>query len=868
MAGVYGSMIIPQKARGGALPEYQGGGAPYTPGAGISARLSGEGGRVAAAAVKAAADADASRGAAAANLARAANNAVQIGLKAYGDYESAVAQNAFNQYQQEEMRLRAELGTLQGRNALGDEGVEARLSRWRADARERLGADLGEIGQRMFHRAADNLDAQSDAWATGKVNKENIAFQNSVSEGSILNARNMALENPADEGALARADGIIKAEYERMASRSGWDDAYRDAKYAEARGKLAFDRAAALIDAGDLDAARRAIGGSAAFRNGGHFTGKLPTEYAELADAEARAQGLPPALAMAVMAQESGGRKDAVSRSGARGLMQLMPGTAKALGVNPDDPRENVRGGVTYLKQMLDHYNGNMEHALMAYNWGPGNMDAWLKTGKGMQGQPMPKETREYASGVLGRIGGDTEGATQAGAGGAPSLLTQAQRTQLQGKIDHARREQAQEAGLTTQAFGNHLEYGLEKGDFTAAEKDVTALRGLGFTGEAAELSGRLELARTAHSALNDASDLPLVEQATAVHVQLDSLVTPDNAKAATAMRDNVDRALAQKKAAFIKDPAASVAALPAMQGEMQPQERVQRSMELQARMGMGLAFEPHVLPAEQARQLKAAYDKLDSPASRVAWLGQFANTYGPYARQALHEMQVPEQVVTLLPVLGAMNEKSMGLALSAIEVKDGDIPGLDKDAKQAAVDAAASNRLLKDVLALSRAFPANEDMRRFGQGMETMLTNYVKLGGNLEDFDKAFESAASGECFLMLPRNAGYDVDDVVDATRGVREDLREKLLAGVHADTQQGRIDRANLSGLIDRGVFVSDETGTKVMLIDPQHGRPVLYSDGMPMNFDIAAIVKSRAERKARLRHVAESLDDDMAGLEVES
>lgn len=256
MAGVYGNMIIPQKARGGALPEYQGGGAPYTPGAGISARLSGEGGRVAAAAVKAAADADANRGAAAANLARAANNAVQIGLKAYGDYESAVAQNAFNQYQQEEMRLRAELGTLQGRNALGDEGVEARLSRWRADARERLGADLGEIGQRMFHRAADNLDAQSDAWATGKVNKENIAFQNSVSEGSILNARTMALENPADEGALARADGIIKAEYERMASRSGWDDAYRDAKYAEARGKLLGDAISASLDGDNLGAAQ------------------------------------------------------------------------------------------------------------------------------------------------------------------------------------------------------------------------------------------------------------------------------------------------------------------------------------------------------------------------------------------------------------------------------------------------------------------------------------------------------------------------------------------------------------------------------------------------------------------------------------
>lgn len=468
---------------------------------------------------------------------------------------------------------------------------------------------------------------------------------------------------------------------------------------------------------------------------------------------------------------------------------------------------------------------------------------------------------------IVGEAAKKGEGSVQAG--GASALLPPAELARLQGKIDHARREQAQEAGLTAQAFGNHLEYGLEKGDFTAAEQDVAVLRSLGFAAEAAELSGRLELARTVHAALNDVSDLPLAEQAAAVHAQLDSMVTPDNAKAAMSMRDNVDRALVQKQAAFIKDPAASVAALPSMQGEMPPQERVRRSLELQERMGAGLAFEPRVLPVEQARQLKAAYDKLDAPASRVAWLSELTKTYGPYARQALHEMQVPEQVVTLLPVLGTMNEKSMGLALSALEVKDGDIPGLDKDAKQAAVDAAASNRLLKDVLALSRAFPANEEMRRFGQGMETMLTNYAKLGGNLADFDKAFESAASGECFLMLPRNAGYDVDDVVDATRDVREDLREKLLAGVAAHTQQGRLDHTNLSGLIERGVFVSDETGTRVTLIDPQHGRPVLHSDGTPMSFDIAAIVKSRTERNVRQRYkFAEDGLDALASLEVES
>lgn len=256
MAGVYGNMMIPLKPRGGALPEYQGGGAPYVPGSGMGGRLSGEGARVAAAAVKVAAQADADRGNALAGLAKAADHAVQVGIKAYGDYEAAVAQNAFNHYQQEEMRLRAELNTLEGKNALGTEGVEARLARWRADARERLGAELGDIGHRMFSRAADKLDAQSDAWAVGKVNRENIAFQNTVSEGSILNARNLALENPGDEAALANAVGVIKAEYERMGARSGWDEGYRDARFAEARGKLVGDMISGALAGDDLGAAQ------------------------------------------------------------------------------------------------------------------------------------------------------------------------------------------------------------------------------------------------------------------------------------------------------------------------------------------------------------------------------------------------------------------------------------------------------------------------------------------------------------------------------------------------------------------------------------------------------------------------------------
>lgn len=75
--------------------------------------------------------------------------------------------------------------------------------------------------------------------------------------------------------------------------------------------------------------------------------------------------------------------------------MQLMPGTARDLGVaDPYDPQQNLRGGVRYLRQMLQRYHGDLATALAAYNWGPGNVDKY-----GMQN--LPPETRAYVSRIL-----------------------------------------------------------------------------------------------------------------------------------------------------------------------------------------------------------------------------------------------------------------------------------------------------------------------------------------------------------------------------------------------------------------------------------------------------------------------------------
>ncbi len=88
------------------------------------------------------------------------------------------------------------------------------------------------------------------------------------------------------------------------------------------------------------------------------------------------------------------------SKAGALGLTQLMPPTAAGLGVNPRDPIQNLRGGFTYLKQMLTRYKGNVARALVGYNAGPGFADSWRGTRLELTGPYT--ETRKYLDAILG----------------------------------------------------------------------------------------------------------------------------------------------------------------------------------------------------------------------------------------------------------------------------------------------------------------------------------------------------------------------------------------------------------------------------------------------------------------------------------
>jgi len=125
--------------------------------------------------------------------------------------------------------------------------------------------------------------------------------------------------------------------------------------------------------------------------------GLVPAEYLDKVHELSARFDLSPALIEALVWQESRWRANAISRVGARGLAQLMPGTAKELGVNPDDPFANLEGGARYLRTQIDRFDGDLEKALAAYNAGPGRV---IRAG----GVPNIRETKHYVAAIMGRL--------------------------------------------------------------------------------------------------------------------------------------------------------------------------------------------------------------------------------------------------------------------------------------------------------------------------------------------------------------------------------------------------------------------------------------------------------------------------------
>jgi soluble lytic murein transglycosylase-like protein len=135
---------------------------------------------------------------------------------------------------------------------------------------------------------------------------------------------------------------------------------------------------------------------------------RLPAAHANSVMAAANKYGLSPLLIDAVARQESGYRANAVSRAGAIGIMQLMPGTARLMGVkDPHDPHANIDGGARYLRGLIDRFGGDIALALAAYNAGPRSVE---RAG----GIPRIAETQNYVRRILANLSTGAAAATAA----------------------------------------------------------------------------------------------------------------------------------------------------------------------------------------------------------------------------------------------------------------------------------------------------------------------------------------------------------------------------------------------------------------------------------------------------------------------
>jgi soluble lytic murein transglycosylase-like protein len=144
-----------------------------------------------------------------------------------------------------------------------------------------------------------------------------------------------------------------------------------------------------------LDRLQAMLGSGTDVSGGGAPLRAHSSAFDDLIASAARRYTLDPALLKAVAQTESDFSPLAVSSAGAKGVMQLMDATARQLGVaNSFDPAQNIDGGARFLRQLLDHYGGDVTLALAAYNAGPSAVDRW-------GGLPPYRETQAYVPRVL-----------------------------------------------------------------------------------------------------------------------------------------------------------------------------------------------------------------------------------------------------------------------------------------------------------------------------------------------------------------------------------------------------------------------------------------------------------------------------------
>lgn len=246
------SFRVPMKP-GGGMPAYQQQQQYPTPGVDTSARLSDS-----AAQIYQQGATQQTQGME--RLGQGLEQASKAGYDMYTDYQTTQAKDAWLQYKQGAQKLQAQLGSLSGKDAVDEKnGVLAQMKAWRDQTKGEIAGKLGGMAAGLFDRAASETDATLDSWATGKVHAEGINYGNATSKANISLAQNQALADAANPAAVGAQFGVIKAELENIARRSGYDDAWVESGLQDIRQKTLIQAISDSIAGEQLGKANRII---------------------------------------------------------------------------------------------------------------------------------------------------------------------------------------------------------------------------------------------------------------------------------------------------------------------------------------------------------------------------------------------------------------------------------------------------------------------------------------------------------------------------------------------------------------------------------------------------------------------------------
>ena len=428
---------------------------------------------------------------------------------------------------------------------------------------------------------------------------------------------------------------------------------------------------------------------------------------------------------------------------------------------------------------------------------------------------------------------------------------------------------------LTASGFGDQIAYGMDTGDFSAATATVTRLRALGAVREAEKFSASLQLYQAAQAALGDNAEGPLLEQEMRARDAMNALLTPDNAKNAIALRDNVEKTLRKRQTAFLNDPAGYVAMLPAMQQDgADPQQpasfadRSRRRLALQLELGQGLPYTPRILTDSEAQNARNEYDRQESPAAKAAYLGKLQAGTGDYFPQVLRELKMPPSVMAVAPVFSSLPQREAGLFLEASGLKPGDIPGgHDSDLRKEAEARVDASDIMQAVTGMAQDLPTSPQLRSLATHMRQAMVNADLLGLAPDTLDGMFTVIDDSGMRLVIPRSAQVDTDDLEDVLRSARKDVFRAYMQAstAAAGSYEDRLNAAKARALAENGIFISSGDGTGAVLVDPVSGAPVALPDGRLVRVPYAEVpARARKARDARMKQdLQEAVDTAMEG-----